>query len=316
MLVQPENLPLAGCAVQQAATTHKTVRPNVDNSRVVHIRHLCPRDPARIANAGAVCAADLPFRGTQAVLGGAMTPHQLRRDCVRLHRDVYVRKGARPSARSRALAASLWSEGSGTLSGLSAAAWHGTKWIDSNRPAELIRANHVRAPKGIVVRAESLAPDEVCVVEGRSVTTPARTAFDLGRRLPLDTAIEVIDALCNATGLTPAEVLVVAERHPRARGMVQLRRVLALVDGGAESLQETRTRLLLVRDGLPIPTTQIRVVDARGRFIARADLGWTEWKVIVEYDGEQHWTDPVQRSRDRPDRGTGSTGLADCPSEQ
>lgn len=128
--------------------------------------------------------------------------------------------------------------------------------------------------------------------------TPARTAFDLGRRLPLDTAVEVIDALCNATGLTPAEMLVVAQRHPRARGMVALRRVLALVDGGAESLQETRTRLLLVRDGLPTPTTQIRVVDARGRFVARADLGWPEWKVIVEYDGEQHWTDPVQRSRD------------------
>ncbi len=227
-----------------------------------------------------------------------MTPHQLRRDCVRLHRDVYVRKGTCPSARSRALAASLWSGDSGTLSGLSAAAWHGTKWIDASRPAELIRSAHVHAPKGIVVRAETLAPDEVCLVDGRRVTTPARTAFDLGRRLPFDTAIEVIDALCNATGLTPAEVLVVAQSHPHTRGIVQLRRVLALVDGGAESLQETRTRLLLVRDGLPTPATQIRIVDVRGRFVARADLGWPEWKVIVEYDGEQHWTDPVQRSRD------------------
>jgi len=42
----------------------------------------------------------------------------------------------------------------------------------------------------------------------------------------------------------------------------------------------TELRLLLVRDGLPRPVTQIRV----GR--RRVDMGWPEWKVGVEYDGE------------------------------
>lgn len=27
-------------------------------------------------------------------------------------------------------------------------------------------------------------------------------------------------------------------------------------------------------------------------------MGWKTWKVDVEYDGDQHWTDPRQRSRD------------------
>jgi very-short-patch-repair endonuclease len=67
---------------------------------------------------------------------------------------------------------------------------------------------------------------------------------------------------------------------------------LALVDGGAESPKETELRLLLVRDGLPRPTTQIKV----GR--RRVDMGWPECQVGVEYDGEQHWTDPRRHAED------------------
>ena len=27
-------------------------------------------------------------------------------------------------------------------------------------------------------------------------------------------------------------------------------------------------------------------------------MGWPEWQVGVEYDGEQHWTNPTIRARD------------------
>jgi very-short-patch-repair endonuclease len=40
------------------------------------------------------------------------------------------------------------------------------------------------------------------------------------------------------------------------------------------------------------------VVDEWGVIVARIDLGWPEWRVGVEYDGAQHWTDPVQRTTD------------------
>jgi hypothetical protein len=80
--------------------------------------------------------------------------------------------------------------------------------------------------------------------------------------------------------------------------MVQLRRVIALMDGGAESPQETRTRLLLIAAGFPKPQTQIVVVDAFGEFVGRVDMGWKEWKVGVEYDGPQHWDDPEQHAKD------------------
>lgn len=151
---------------------------------------------------------------------------------------------------------------------------------------------------GIVIHRDELHDDEMCDVDGIAATTPARTAFDLGRRKGFDTAVIRLDALCNATGLRRPAIDEVLARHRGARGIAQLRKVLELVDSGAESPQETRTRLLLLRSGLPTPTTQIRIFDECGQFIARVDMGWAQWKVAVEFDGAQHWTNPAQRARD------------------
>ena len=82
------------------------------------------------------------------------------------------------------------------------------------------------------------------------------------------------------------------------RGIVQLRKAIELSDAGAESPQETRTRLVLTAANLRPTHTQIVVCDGGGYFVGRIDMGWTEWKVGVEYDGIQHWTDPLQRRRD------------------
>ena len=40
------------------------------------------------------------------------------------------------------------------------------------------------------------------------------------------------------------------------------------------------------------------VFDGFGGFVGRIDMGWPGWKVGVEYDGIQHWTDPERRTRD------------------
>jgi len=126
------------------------------------------------------------------------------------------------------------------------------------------------------------------------VITGARTAFDIGRGLPVAKAVPILDALLNATGTKPADVISVADRHPGARGVRRLRAALELADGGAESPQETRLRLLLVGAGFPKPETQIEFRDLR----IRVDMGWRDWKVAVEYDGIQHWENRYQRSWD------------------
>lgn len=201
------------------------------------------------------------------------------------------------TAAVRARAAWLWADGDCVLSGMSAAAVHGTKWLDGEQPAELVRADR-HSPPNILVRSYDLASHEVCTVNGMQVTSPARTAFDIGRRYPQLRAVPIIDALMAATRLKPAGLIELADARPGLRGVRRLRATAALCDGGAESPQESRLRLVLVGAGLPAPETQIAFRDEYGHPFIRIDMGWWEWKVAVEYDGVQHWSDSKQRSWD------------------
>jgi hypothetical protein len=198
---------------------------------------------------------------------------------------------------SRSRGGWLWSRRRSVLAGLSAASALGAKWIDADTPVELIHDNR-RAPPGIIVHPHNLLPGETATVDGLPVTTPARTAYDLGRRLSLEDGVERIDALMNSTDVKVVDVEAVMGRHRRARGLVQLRETLAFVDGRAESPYESRTRMLLMRSGFPRPETQIEVLDAVGCFVARIDMGWREYRVGVDFDGAQHWTEPRQFTKD------------------
>ena len=222
---------------------------------------------------------------------GDITRRALARDHRAIYKDVYLRRDVELTALIRARAA--WLSTGAPLCGLSAAAAFGTRWLDASAPAEIVRATR-HAPSGIVVRSWLLAPDETCLFASMRVTTPARTAFDIGRHLPASRAIPVLDALVNASGVAPPAVEAIADRYPGARGVSRLRGILELVDGGAESPQETRLRLVIVGAGLPPPETQIEFRDLH----IRVDMGWRAWKVAVEYDGVQHWTDRRQRAWD------------------
>ncbi|MGN7779508.1 DUF559 domain-containing protein [Mycolicibacterium sp. 22603] len=232
----------------------------------------------------------IAFLGTEALRTGTLSRRALRHH-PSPYRNVYLPPDAILTAETRAHAAWLWSQRKGILGGLSAAAWYGTRWIDPASPAELFRVNG-KPVVGILIHRDTLLDGEYRPVKGITVTSPARTAFDLGRRRGRLRAVERVDALAHRTGVTPQQVLALAEAHPGVRGVVQLRQVLQVMDGGAESPQETRTRLVLVDAGLPKPRTQIEVHPYR------LDMGYEEFKVGVEYDGEQHWKDPIQHAHD------------------
>jgi very-short-patch-repair endonuclease len=229
--------------------------------------------------------------GSEALAAGTLTRQSLRTKYIRLHQNVYAPIGLDLDATERARAAWLWSRRKAMLVGSSAAAMHGTRWLPSDAPAELARARQP-APPGILIHRGDIADDEMCLVQSIYCTTPARTAYDIGRRVPRDASVILIDALLNATRCTVADVSRIADRYPGARGIRRLRTTLELVDGGAESPQETRLRLLLVRSHLPRPVTQIHAGQRR------IDMGWPAWKVGVEYDGAEHWTDPDRYAED------------------
>lgn len=238
-----------------------------------------------------------PLRGWEAVEAEALTARQLRRFYTPVYPAVHIPRGAELSAAQRAVAAWLWSRRRGVVAGLSAAAMLGTKWIEPGLPAELIHTNR-RTPPMLDVHTDALAACEIQHVNGIPVTTPARTAFDIGRRLDLVAGVARVDAVLNAADVKVRDIEAVAAAHPGVRGLAQLSRTLDLVDAGAESPYESLTRMLFVRAGFPRPETQIPVVDEYGILVAVIDMGWRDYLVGVDFEGAHHWTDPRQRNWD------------------
>lgn len=236
----------------------------------------------------------IPFVGSDAVAAGRLTEAQLRHRYRPIYRGVYVPRNHKVSLNERILGASLTS--GGVVAGLAASALHGAKWVDDDIPVEVIAAR--RPQRGLIVRYDTLAEDEVSMVASNPVTSPARTAFDLARRIPRDEAVERLDALMNACPFDPDDVMLIAKRHPGLHGLPRLRVALPLVDGGAESPRETWLRLQFVDAGLPCPTTQYVVYDEDDRYVRRLDMVWEEFKVGAEYDGEQHLTSRSQYALD------------------
>lgn len=234
-----------------------------------------------------------PFVGSAALAAGVVSWHELEKYYRAMMPNVYLDKRITPSLRQRTVAAWLWSHRDAVVAGAAAAALHGAKWVDDDALIELIWRN-ARAPRGVKTRAELLLEGESQRLGGLTVTTPERTAFDLGRRGTLTQAVARLDALAGATHFKVTDVAELADRHRHTRGLRQLEAAFGLVDAGAQSPKETSLRLLLINSGFPTPQTQIPILGPDGYPKYFLDMGWEDIKLAVEYDGDQHRTSRPQ----------------------
>lgn len=242
------------------------------------------------------------FLGSEAVAAGVVPRGRLARRYRRIFPDVYLpAEQAAPTLRDRIGGAWLWSRRRGVVAGVAASALHGAQWVDDDTVVEMLLRNG-RPPRGVIARNEAVADDELTFVGRIPVTTPARTAFDLARHLPRGQELGRLDALMRATPFAVESVLMLADRYPGARGLRRLRELMPLVDGGAASPKETWLRLLILDAGFPAPVTQIPV-HINYHLFAMLDMGWEEFGVAAEYDGDQHRTDRREYVRgERRDR--------------
>jgi len=181
--------------------------------------------------------------------------------------------------------------------------------LGDDEPLHVSSLAPARAPRGRgVVGHQATARHRTSTrLLGFPVSDVVSTWLELAPLLPLDDLIAVGDAIV----LDPA-VLDPLDPRPYAT-LEELRRRLSHFSGrgaraaasalpqvrlGAESRPETLLRLLIIRAGLPEPLLNLRVTDAAGRFLGRGDLVYPDWRVVVEYDGDQHRTDSRQYDRD------------------
>jgi hypothetical protein len=146
----------------------------------------------------------------------------------------------------------------------------------------------------------AVRPRDLTEVDGLPITTHLRTALDLGRlQRSADLRLNGMDTMLGLRTFSLEELVAEVPRFNRQRGVVQLRVLAPMADGGSESFGESALRLRWIGAGLPRPQTQIPVrVD--GREVYRIDIGAEEFLFAAEYFGEQyHGADRQQHDDER-----------------
>ncbi len=234
-----------------------------------------------------------------------------------VHEGVFRVAGSPVTWRSELMAA-CWAGGSRALASHRSA---GALWsLPSGRTdiAELTCPRWRRARHDGLVVHESVVIDDVdrAEADGIPCTSVARTLFDLARKLSpamLDANIDdamrrglvTLDELRNTSGR------LATKGRPGGRRFRQA--IEARSDAAAlpDSVPERLLAGMLVRQGLPAPQHQFVIRDAAGGFVARVDLAYPAWMVVVEYDSVAHHTGTPAHLRDSARRNTiGDLGYA------
>jgi hypothetical protein len=159
-----------------------------------------------------------------------------------------------------------------------------------------LRGHEPTSLLGVDGRTRDLRPGDITTVLGVSVTTPLRTALDLGCSLRRREAYAALNALAARHDLTREDSVLALPRFHRRRGVRQLRPLVQLVEPRLESERESWVLLAIHDATLAVPEPQYWImVDDVPTF--RLDFAYPRLRVCVEYDGEE-WHDRTHEQRD------------------
>lgn len=252
---------------------------------------------------------DRPFTTAEARAAG-ISADVLRRltregQLRRVLRGVYVDASVRDDLLTRSEALSLVVPPTAVVTDETAGWLHGAEVLPPGGHLVVPPIKVFQRPGATRVRRQgcaggerTLLPRDVHVLHGVLVTTPLRTALDLGRLTPRLRAMGSIDSLMRHCDVGRAQLVAELPRFKGARGVVQLRSLVPLADPRAESPGESALRLRWYDAGLPAPMCQVPVRDDDGTERYRGDLGLPGLRLLAEYDGVEHHTAPASRAYD------------------
>jgi hypothetical protein len=141
----------------------------------------------------------------------------------------------------------------------------------------------------VLLHRATVAPDDVCVIDGLPALTAARTVIDVARSRPISTAVAAIDAALYEGLATEDQLDDVLLRCWNWPGIRRAQRAVRLSDRRSESPLESVSRLVLRWLRLPAPELQPVVLDRHGRPLGRLDFYWDEFGVAGEADGRSKY---------------------------
>jgi hypothetical protein len=226
------------------------------------------------------------------------TRRQVLQDGVEVARGLYLSSAVPPTllARCRAWArlippdAAFGLETAAVLLGAPVTAPNAVQIVLRPRPVLPQR-------RGLSVHVRQLRTEDVVETDGLRLASPAQVFLDLAAHLPPQELMAVGDHLCRSGHLRGEELVRRLERADRVRGVVRAREIAPQLDPRSRSRPESLIRYWLLASDLPAPEIDVPVFDRWGREVAHADLGYSEWKVALEYEGRQH-AEPDQFGRD------------------
>ena len=225
----------------------------------------------------------------QAALTAGLTRAGIRDDGVRVTRGAYVSRAVPLNILNACRAAARVLPAGSVFSHVTAAALLGAP-VTHAWPLDVVVPPGVTRPqrRRLRVHVRTLLPEDVVVRGELTITGGPQTLLDLASILAADELVAVGDALYRGGHLDHQAVSTRLARADGVRGVALARHVAPLLTPLAASRPESLVRYWLIASDLPTPRPQVPILDAWGREVAHADLGYEEWKVGLEYEGRQH----------------------------
>ncbi|MBD8607697.1 DUF559 domain-containing protein [Aeromicrobium sp. CFBP 8757] len=150
--------------------------------------------------------------------------------------------------------------------------------------------------EGVVLHRRRVRLNTV-LVDGVPALGPLRTFVDAATVLSMRDLLAVGDWLVFHEHVDVLDLRAYAIAS-HLDGVRTARRVAPLVRERVASVYESYVRWDLHAAGLPEPEVNVDILDDHGTWLARGDLVYRPWRILVEYDGWQHERDAQQRQRD------------------
>lgn len=195
----------------------------------------------------------------------------------RLFQGVYVDATVIPTLRTLVAAARVAVPGA-TVTGVTALRLRGAS-IGADSPICLATRSRIGRAGIVTVPVERPSSDGIARL--------AHAVEDAGLRL-VDEVV-TLDELRRLGKVRQAEREELSRLRPDAWQ-------LSVANSG--SVRESRTRMVLHCAGLPAPQLQFHITTPGGNPIGRVDFAWPQYRVVLEYEGQQHLTNSEQWESD------------------
>lgn len=180
-----------------------------------------------------------------------------------------------------------------------AAALHGFP-VQAPRDVHVVVGHHRASRGGLRTHQLLLDRAEVTRVGMALVTTRERTLFDCLGRLPEPEASGLLAWAVTRDVLSAADLQQAVARRPDRWGNRQRRQAVQDASSGALSTAERRMHHVLRRSRITGWHGDGRILDARGKVVARVDVLFEQERLVLEVDGFAfHGHDRFQEDRTR-----------------